>query len=114
MPLAKVKDVLTHATENRYGVVAVNVFNYETVKWVAQAAEQERVPVIIQLYPGFESYIALEHIAAIAKDFAAKSPVPVAVHLDHSASYEIAVSGIRAGFPSVMVAPPCPTRRIWR
>ncbi len=103
MPLAKVKDVLTHATENHYGVAAVNVFNYETVKWVAQAAEQERVPVIIQLYPGFESYIALEHIAAIAKDFAAKSPVPVAVHLDHSASYEIAVSGIKAGFPSVMV-----------
>lgn len=103
MPLAKVKDVLTHAGENRYGVAAVNVFNYETVKWVAQAAEQERVPVIIQLYPGFESYIALEHIAAIAKDFAAKSPVPVAVHLDHSASYEIAVNGIKAGFPSVMV-----------
>lgn len=103
MPLAKVKDVLTHATENHYGVAAVNVFNYETVKWVAQAAEQERVPVIIQLYPGFESYIALEHIAAIAKDFAVKSPVPVAVHLDHSASYEIAVSGIKAGFPSVMV-----------
>lgn len=103
MPLAKVKDILTHATENRYGVAAVNVFNYETVKWVAQAAEQERIPVIIQLYPGFESYIALEHIAAIAKDFAAKSPVPVAVHLDHSATYEIAVSGIKAGFPSVMV-----------
>ncbi|MCI9258213.1 class II fructose-bisphosphate aldolase [Oscillospiraceae bacterium 42-9] len=103
MPLAKVKDILTHATENHYGVAAVNVFNYETVKWVAQAAERERVPVIIQLYPGFESYIALEHIAAIAKDLAAQSPVPIAVHLDHSASYEIAVKGIKAGFPSVMV-----------
>lgn len=103
MPLAKVKDILTHATENRYGVAAVNVFNYETVKWAAEAAEQEQVPVIIQLYPGFESYIALEHIAAIAKDFAAKSQVPIGVHLDHSAGYEIAVKGIKAGFPSVMV-----------
>ena len=103
MPLAKVKDVLSHAAKNHYGVAAVNVFNYETVKWVAQAAEQERMPVIIQLYPGFERYIALEHIAAIAKDFAEKSPVPIAVHLDHSASYEIAVKGIKAGFPSVMV-----------
>lgn len=103
MPLAKVKDILTHATENHYGVAAVNVFNYETVKWVAQAAEQERVPVIIQLYPGFESYIALAHIAVIARDFAAQSPVPIAVHLDHSASYEIAVKGIKAGFPSVMI-----------
>lgn len=103
MPLAKVKDILTHATENCYGVAAVNVFNYETVKWAAQAAEQERVPVIIQMYPGFDSYIALEHIAAIAKDFAVKSPVPIGVHLDHSAGYDIAVGGIKAGFPSVMV-----------
>lgn len=103
MPLAKVKDILTHATENRYGVAAVNVFNYETVKWASEAAEQERLPVIIQLYPGFDSYIALEHIAAIARDFAVKSPVPIGVHLDHSASYEIAVGGIKAGFPSVMV-----------
>ncbi len=103
MPLAKVKDILAHATENHYGVAAVNVFNYETVKWIAEAAGQEKIPVIIQLYPGFDSYIALEHIAAIAKDFAIKSPVPVAVHLDHSATYEIAVSGMKAGFPSVMV-----------
>ena len=39
----------------------------------------------------------------MAKDLANKATVPVAVHLDHSASYEIAVSGIRDGFPSVMV-----------
>ena len=39
----------------------------------------------------------------MAKDLARKASVPVAVHLDHSASYEIAVGGIRDGFPSVMV-----------
>ena len=39
----------------------------------------------------------------MAKDLANKATVPVAVHLDHSASYEIAVGGIRDGFPSVMV-----------
>lgn len=103
MSLVKVKDLLAHATEHHYGVAAVNVFNYETVKWVAQAAGRENMPVIIQLYPGFEGYIELKHIAAIARDFAEKSPVPIAVHLDHSASYEIAVGGIKAGFPSVMV-----------
>lgn len=42
-------------------------------------------------------------MAAIAKDFAEKSSVPIGVHLDHSAGYEIAVSGVRDGFPSVMV-----------
>ncbi|MCI9552354.1 MAG: class II fructose-bisphosphate aldolase [Acutalibacter sp.] len=103
MPLVKVKDLLAHATENHYGVAAVNVFNYETVKWVAQAAGQENMPVIIQLYPGFSDYIELRHVASIARAFAEESPVPIAVHLDHSASYEIAVGGIKAGFPSVMV-----------
>lgn len=103
MALMQVKDILQHATENHYGVAAINVFNYETVKWAAEAAGRERVPLIIQLYPGFEKYIGLEHIASIAKDFAAKSEVPIGVHLDHSATYEIAVKGIKCGFPSVMV-----------
>ena len=73
MPLVKVNDLLRHATENHYGVAAVNVCNYETIKWVAEAAGRERIPVIIQFYPGFEKYIALKHVAAIAKEFAEKS-----------------------------------------
>lgn len=103
MPLVKVNELLRHATENRYGVAAVNVCNYETIKWVAEAANRERIPVIIQFYPGFDKYIALKHVAAIAKEFAEKSEVPIGVHLDHSAGYGIAVGGVRAGFPSVMV-----------
>lgn len=103
MPLAKVNEVLRHATEHRYGVAAVNTFNYETVKWVAQAAAREKIPVIIQFWPGFESYIPLRYIAEFAKGFAAESEVPIAVHLDHSPSFSVAVGGIRAGFPSVMV-----------
>ena len=102
MPLVKVNDLLRHATENHYGVAAVNVCNYETIKWVAEAAGRERIPVIIQFYPGFEKYIALKHVAAIAKEFAEKSEVPIGVHLDHSAGYGIAVGGVRDGFPSVM------------
>ncbi|MFR3705554.1 MAG: class II fructose-bisphosphate aldolase [Acutalibacter sp.] len=82
MPLVQVNKLLRHATENHYGVAAVNVFNYETVKWVAEAANRERIPVIIQFYPGFEKYIALKHVAAIAKDFAEKSEVPIGVHLN--------------------------------
>ena len=52
--MVKVNELLHHATENGYGVAAVNVFNYETIKWVAEAANRERIPVIIQFYPGFE------------------------------------------------------------
>ena len=103
MSLVKVNELLQHATEHHYGVAAINTINYETISCVVAAAEAERVPVIIQFYPGFDQYIPLSHIAYMAKDLARKASVPVAVHLDHSASYEIAVGGIRDGFPSVMV-----------
>ena len=49
MPLVKVNELLRHATENGYGVAAVNVFNYETIKWVAEAANRERIPVLSRL-----------------------------------------------------------------
>ncbi len=103
MSLVKVNELLQHATEHHYGVAAINTINYETISCAIAAAEAERVPVIIQFYPGFDQYIPLNHIAYMAKDLARKASVPVAVHLDHSASYEIAVGGIRDGFPSVMV-----------
>lgn len=103
MSLVKVNELLQHATEHHYGVAAINTINYETISCAIAAAEAERVPVIIQFYPGFDQYIPLSHIAYMAKDLARKASVPVVVHLDHSASYEIAVGGIRDGFPSVMV-----------
>lgn len=103
MALVKVSELLKHATENHYGVAAVNVINVETVRYVIEAAERERVPIIVQFYPRFHSYINMEYIAHAAVDMAGKASVPVAVHLDHSGGYEIAVSGIKSGFPSVMV-----------
>ena len=103
MSLVKVNELLQHATEHHYGVAAMNTINYETIKCAIAAAENEHVPIIIQFYPGFDRYIPLNFISYMAKDLARKASVPVAVHLDHSASYEIAMSGIRDGFPSVMV-----------
>ena len=59
MPRVHVNTLLKHATENKYGVAAVNTLNVETVKYIIEAAERERVPVIVQFYPGFENYTAL-------------------------------------------------------
>lgn len=103
MALVKVNDLLKHATEHHYGVPAVNVINFETIKYIVAAAEQEHMPVIVQFWPGFFEYIPLKLVSAIALHYAERASVPVAVHLDHSAGYDIAVGGIRDGFPSVMV-----------
>lgn len=103
MSLVKVNEILQHAWKHKYGVAAINILNYETIKCAVAAAEAERVPVILQFFPGLDKYIPLKYIADMAVDMARKASVPVAVHLDHSASYEIALGGIRDGFPSVMV-----------
>lgn len=103
MALVKVNDLLRDATEHHYGVPAVNTFNYETIKYIVAGAEQEHMPVIVQFYPGFCDYMPLSLVSAVAKYYAERASVPVAVHLDHSAGYDIAVGGIRDGFPSVMV-----------
>ena len=103
MPLVKTIDLLRHATERRYGVAAINTYNYETMLWVAKAAEREGLPVIIQLYPGFGGYIPFDRFIAMAHDIARQSPVPVAVHLDHCDTVDTALAGIRDGFMSVMI-----------
>ena len=101
--LVKVNELLKDATENHYGVPAINVINIETAHYAALAAEQEHMPVIIQFFPGFKDYAPLSAIAGAAKYYAERASVPIAVHQDHSQGYEIAVEGIRDGFPSVMV-----------
>lgn len=103
MPLAKVSELLKDATEKKYGIPAINVFNYESVKWAVKAAEEEKMPIIVQFYPGFSETIATDEICDIIKKLVDKSTVPIGIHLDHSNRYEIAVTGIAAGFPSIMV-----------
>jgi len=103
MSSIRVRELLEHATKHKYGVPAINVFHYESVKWAIEAAESEKLPIIIQVYPGFRDHIDLKYIADFAKDMAAKATVPVAVHLDHSNTFEVAVAGIRDGFPSIML-----------
>jgi ketose-bisphosphate aldolase len=103
LPLSSSTSLLRRAWENKYGVAAINTFNFETVKWAVKAAEQEKMPLIVQFYPGYDFFIPPAFIAHMAVTLAKEAAVPVAVHLDHSTAYDIAVKGLKAGFPSIMV-----------
>lgn len=103
MPLVAISAMLKHATENRYGVPAINTFNFETVKYAILAAEKAKKPIIVQFYPGLKEHCPEEVIVAAARAVAKDASVPVALHLDHSATFELAVEGIQKGFDSVMV-----------
>ncbi len=102
MGLEKVSRLLKMADENKFAVAAIDVFDYQSVCCVVKAAERERMPVILMFYPDMRSYIPFTTMAGIALDCAAKASVPVGVHLDHGKSYDVTISGLAAGFPSVM------------
>lgn len=103
MSRVRTKDILIHATQNKYGVASINAFSYDSINWIITAAEREKIPVIVMVPPGFDKWVPIRFLSHMAKDLADKATVPVAVHLDHSKSYEIAIGGIRDGFPSIMV-----------
>lgn len=74
-----------------------------SIKFAVMAAEEAHMPLIIQYYPGFKEHAPLRDIRDMAVAMAQRASVPIAVHLDHSKDFDIAVEGLGAGFPSVMV-----------
>ena len=103
MSLKKVSTILKDAQKNHYAVAAFNVFNFESISWIIKAAEQEDTPVIAMLYPSVSRHIPASTFCAIAKDLAQSAKVPVGVHFDHSNSFQQVMTGIKDGFPSVMI-----------
>ncbi|GCF95119.1 hypothetical protein NRIC_30100 [Enterococcus florum] len=100
--LVTLKELLTDAKEKQYAVGAFNVPNLEAIRAVIQAAEELNTPVILQHAEVHENLVSIEEIGPVMLAFAQKAKVPVAVHLDHGASYEMCVKAIRMGFTSVM------------
>lgn len=98
--IVTMKELLDDANKNNYAVVAPNAWNEDTVRAAIAAAEEERAPLIIALYPVMAN---IEEFASIACKFAAAAKVPTAVHLDHGSRFEEAVRAIRSGYTSIMV-----------
>jgi fructose-bisphosphate aldolase class II len=97
------KDLMVPARKNGYAVGAFNVQNLESISAIAEAATEEKSPVIMQITPSVIKYAGLAYISNLVKTAAQLAPVPVAMHLDHGDSFETAVKCIDAGFSSVMI-----------
>jgi fructose-bisphosphate aldolase class II len=70
---------------------------------IVDAAEACRAPVILSLAESHFEYFDFELAMAATEAAARRTPVPVAIHLDHGASLESAVKAIRLGCNGVMV-----------
>ncbi|WP_348788592.1 class II fructose-bisphosphate aldolase [Leifsonia sp. NPDC080035] len=103
MPLVPTLELLHGAAARRTGVAAFNVIHLETAEAIVAAAEETRLPVILQISQNCVRYHgSLEPIARAALALASDSPAHVAVHLDHAEDEELTRHAIDLGFGSVM------------
>ncbi len=102
MVLVSGKVLLQKAKKGCYAVGAFNTNNLEITKAIIAAAVEANSPVFLQLSSGALKYGGFE-FAGLALAFARKVHVPVAVHLDHGLSFELARECISFGFSSIMI-----------
>jgi fructose-bisphosphate aldolase class II len=95
--------LMVPARKNGYAVGAFNVQNLESMQAVAEAAAEEKSPVILQITPSVIKYAGLPYISGLVKTAAQLSPVPLTMHLDHGEDFDTASKCVEAGFTSVMI-----------
>lgn len=103
MPLVDMRDMLNHAYANRYAVGGFDLVSLDFLEAIVGAAERCRAPVILSLAESHFDYYDFELAMAAAEKAARRATVPVALHLDHGASFESAVRAINLGCNGVMV-----------
>lgn len=101
--LVTTKEMLLEAQKNHYAVGAFNVENLEFVMAVLAAAEETKSPVIMQTTPGTIKTAGLDYFYGMVAAAAARTDVPVALHLDHGDGYDRCMQAFRTGYTSVMI-----------
>ena len=98
------KEMLKHASENKYAIMAVNCINLEQAKAICEAAAEEASPAIIDIAPRqMKLHATPEVMVPMIRAIAEPLDVPVALNLDHGADYKDITRCLKAGYSSVMV-----------
>lgn len=98
------KEMLWHAHDNNYAVMAINCVNMEQAKAIIQSAAEEHSPVILNISPRqMKAHGHAYILAPMIRSIAEKADVPVAFNLDHGADFEDIALAIQSGFSSVMI-----------
>lgn len=100
---AAMKSLLADASRRRYALLAINCFNLETARATIRAAEQQRAPVILNLYQGHCGHLPPRVAVLLIRALADEAAVPVTLSLDHGSDAVIIGQAFRAGFSGLMI-----------
>ena len=107
------RKMLNDAYKGGYAIPAYNFNNMEQIQAIITACLKTQSPVILQVSAGARKYAdsdllkgmakgAIDMMKRMAKEEGLKE-IPVALHLDHGANFEICKDCIENGFSSVLI-----------
>ena len=103
MPLVNTKEMFKKAYEGGYAIGAFNVNNMEIVQGITDACKQLNAPVILQVSGSARKYARHNYLYHMVTAAVEETGLPIALHLDHGASFELCKDCIDGGFTSVMI-----------
>ena len=104
--LVSIKNILENAYKKEYAVPAYNINSIEWAKFILEACNEDKSPVILEVTPSAINYVGgyetvYNAVKSLIKDLDIK--IDVALHLDHAKDFESCKKAIDAGFRSVMI-----------
>ena len=103
MPKVTSTEMFKKAYEGGYAIGAFNVNNMEIIQGITEAAQQEKSPIILQVSAGARKYAKHVYLMKLIEAAIEDTDLPICVHLDHGADFDICKSCIDGGFPSFMI-----------
>jgi ketose-bisphosphate aldolase len=102
MPLVNPLSMLQAAKAGGYCVGAFNLVDHLTMEAIIQAAETQNAPAILQTSSAVVKRMGIKTLVQLAHLVADRSPVPIALHLDHGTDRQVIGQAIREGYTAVM------------
>ena len=91
------------AYKEGYAIGAFNVNNMEIIQGIMEAGAAEKAPLILQVSAGARKYAGQHYIVKLIEAGLLEADLPVVLHLDHGADFDICKSCVDGGFTSVMI-----------
>ncbi len=104
--LVNSNNLLSIASKKGYAIAAYNINNLEWTRFILEACQEDKSPVILAVTEKSVSYFGGYHVVYSAVTSLIEElniTIPVVLHLDHASSVQSCKKAIDAGFTSVMI-----------
>ena len=100
--LVSMKEMLADARAKHYALPAFDISNYDMMKSVLEACEEEHSPALLMALGVDLQGRDMNLIASMVRSASDYFHIPVCLHLDHATNMELIQKAVEAGFSSVM------------